>query len=145
VIEQITCTAESAKLFEPNFPTLLGAACCETFATENWSSARRFERHVIALPALIAGYLETLALAAGATASPAKVCAPGVPASFAAFGLAQISFRIIFLLTLCERKGRAALGTSDLNVWHLSFSPGKLQRGINGFPSRRRAWRSRLT
>src|SRR5437764_14719688 len=105
--------------------TLLGAACRKAFATENRSSARRFERHVVGLPALIAGNLETLAFAARATTSPAKVCATGIAASLAAFGLAQISFRIIFLLTFCERKGRAALGTSDLNIWHLSFSPGK--------------------
>jgi len=88
LIEQITCTVVGAKLFEPNFPTLLGAACCKTFATENWSSARRFEWHVIGLPALIAGNLETLALATSAPASSTKVGAPGVPASFAAFGLA---------------------------------------------------------
>jgi len=88
LIEQITCTADGAKLFGPKFPTLLGAACGETFPAENRSSARRFERHVIVLPALIAGDLETLALAAGATTASAKVGAPGVPASLAAFGLA---------------------------------------------------------
>jgi hypothetical protein len=72
---------------------------------------------------LIAGNLETLALAApAASASAAKVCAAGVSARLATFGLAQISFRIIFLLTLCERKGRAAFGTCDLNVWHFCLS-----------------------
>lgn len=105
--------------------TLLGAACRKAFAAENRSSARRFERHVVGLPALIAGNLETLAFTARATTSAAEVCATGIATSLAAFGLAQISFRIIFLLTLCERESRAALGTSDLNVWHLSFSLGK--------------------
>jgi hypothetical protein len=75
---------------------------------------------------LIAGNLETLALAAApASASSAKVCAAGVSARLATFGLAQVSFRIIFLLTFCEREGCATIGTSDLNVWHFCLSLGK--------------------
>jgi len=74
---------------------------------------------------LIAGNFETLAVAAPACSSSAsaEISASAIAASLATLRLAQVSFRVIFLLAFCERKRRAALGASDLYVWHFQLLP----------------------
>jgi hypothetical protein len=87
---------------------------------------------------LIARYFEPLTLSArpfGGT----KVCATRVSARLAAFGVSQVSFLIIFLLTFGKWKCCVALYTSDFNVWHDSlFSESKACGVMPSFVSERR-------
>jgi hypothetical protein len=119
----------------------LSAAGGKAFAAQHWSSARRLEWHRIGFAALVAGNLKALSFAAGAASAPAEAGTSGIAASLTTLRLAQISFRVILLLAFGEWKRRAALGTSDLYVWHFSFSLESRARGL-GFPLSSRAWRS---
>jgi hypothetical protein len=75
---------------------------------------------------LVAGNFETLAVATAARASsPTEIGASAIAASLAALRLAQVSFRIIFLFTFGEWELRAALGASDLYVWHVQLLPAE--------------------
>jgi hypothetical protein len=97
----------------------LCAAGGEAFAAQHGSTARWLERDAVSLTALVAGYLESLAFPARASSASPKICATAIAAGLATFGLAQISFRVIFLFAFGEWKRRAALGARDLYVWHL--------------------------
>jgi hypothetical protein len=104
------------------YKKLLCAAGCEAFPTQHRPSARRLEGHAVGFAALVAGDFETLALATAASArsapASAEVGAATIAASLATLRLAQVSFRVVFLFAFGERKRRAALGASDLYVWH---------------------------
>ena len=112
-----------------NLQFLLRAAGGKAFAAQNRSSARRLEGYVIGFAALIAGDFETLAFAAARSPSAAsEIGATAIAASLATLRLAQVSFRVILLLAFGKWKRRAALGASDLYVWHFSFSLRKAMR-----------------
>jgi hypothetical protein len=103
---------------------LLRAAGGKAFAAQHRSSARRLERHAVGFAALVAGYFETLALAAAcASSAAAEIGATAITASLTTLRLAQISLRVIFLFAFGEWKRRAALSTSDLYVWHVQLLP----------------------
>jgi hypothetical protein len=75
---------------------------------------------------LVAGDFEPLPLASSAAAPrPAKIGATRIAAGFAAFWLAQIPFLVILLFAFGKRKGLAAFGALDVNVWHDWFLPSK--------------------
>jgi hypothetical protein len=113
---------------------LLGAAGREALSAQHGSPGRRLEGHRVGFAALVAGDLEPLALAArAASPAPAKVGATRVAASLATLRLAEVPLRVILLLTFCEWECRAALGTSDLYVWHL-FLPAENRARVGGFP-----------
>jgi hypothetical protein len=108
---------------------LLRAARGKAFAAQHRPSARRLEGYVIGFAALVAGDFEALAFAAARSPSAAaEIGATAIAASLTTLRLAQVSFRVILLLTLREWKRRAALGASDLYVWHFSFSLRKAVR-----------------
>jgi hypothetical protein len=118
----LSCTVETHVLFALKFFDLLGAAGGKAFAAQYGSSARRLERHVVGFAALVTSDFKTLAFTATAACAPstasAEIGAAAITASLATLRLAQVSFRVIFLLTFGERKRRVALGASDLYVWH---------------------------
>ena len=121
-VRQSVSTAQAAGKFRRNKKVsgaLMSAARAEAFATENGSAARRLEGHRVGFAALVAHNVVTLAFAASAASAPAaEVGAARVSATLATLGLAQVAFGVIVLLALCERKGLAALGAGDVNVWH---------------------------
>lgn len=123
VKQQFSYTESARGLFTPIVParfySLLRPAGGKALAAQHGSSARRLERHRVGLAALVTGDFETLALAARAPSSAAEVGAPRIAASLAALRLTQVSFRVILLLAFGEWKRVAALGTSDLYVWHV--------------------------
>jgi hypothetical protein len=134
-------------LFAPKFllGLLLRSAGGKAFAAEHGSSARRLEGHIVGFAALVAGYLETLSFAAPAPAASAEIRATAIAASLTTLRLAQISFRVILLLTFCEWERRAALGATDLYIWHFCFSLRKaVCEGFEAFLYRLRAWRSSI-
>jgi hypothetical protein len=92
----------------------------KAFTAQNWSSGLRLEGHAVGLAALIADNLEAFAFAASATALSlaAKILAARIPTGLAAFGMGQSAFAIVILLSFSKRKGRSALGTSDIEIWH---------------------------
>jgi hypothetical protein len=115
---------------------LLRAAGGKAFAAQHGPSARRLEGHAVGLAALIAGNFETLAVAAArASSASAEIGASAIATSLATLRLAQVSLCVIFLLAFCERKRRAALGASDLYVWHVQLLPTEsLFARLEGFP-----------
>jgi hypothetical protein len=126
---------------------LLCAAGGKAFTAQHGSSARRLEGHAVGFAALVAGYFETLPLAAPrASAASAEIGATAIAASLATLRLAQIPLRVILLFAFGEWKLRAALGTGDLYVWHFQLLPTEsLVRGSKRLSLfRRRAWRSSL-
>jgi hypothetical protein len=93
----------------------------KTFTAQNRPAGLGFEGHAVALAALIAHDLEAFAFAATATTAlslAAKVLPPRIAAWLAAFGMGQSAFAIIVLLSFGKRKGRSALGASDIEIWH---------------------------
>ena len=80
----------------------------------------RFEGHAIGLAALIANNFEAFAFTTASTtlSLATKVGAPRIAAGLAAFGMGQSAFAIIILLSFSKRKGRSALGASDIEIWH---------------------------
>jgi hypothetical protein len=99
----------------------LRAAGGEAFAAQDRPSARRLEGHAVGFAALVAGNFKPLAVAAAPTRSSsasAEIGSAAITASLATLRLAQVSFRVIFLFAFGEWELRAALGASDLYVWH---------------------------
>jgi hypothetical protein len=112
---------------------LLRPAGGKTFAAKHGSSARRLKGHAIGFAALITGNFETLSVAPTACPSSAtKIGASAIATSLATLRLAEVSFRVIFLLTFCEWELRAALGASDLYIWHVQLLPGESRREVCG-------------
>ena len=99
---------------------LCGAAGAETFAAQDRSSRRRFERHRVGLAALIASDLETLTLSSRSS-GPAKIIAPRVAARLATFRVGQVLFPVVLLLAFGKWKCCPALHTRDFNIWHDCF------------------------
>lgn len=98
----------------------------KAFAAQDWPSARRLKGHAVGFAALVAGNVETLAVATAACASSApEIGATAIAASLAALRLAEVSFSVIFLFTFGEWELRAALGASDLYVWHVQLLPAE--------------------
>jgi hypothetical protein len=124
--------------------SLLRAAGGKAFAAQHRSSARRLEGHVVGFATLVAGDFKALAFAAASCApsAPAEIGATAIAASLATLRLAQVSLRVILLLAFGEWKRRAALGASDLYVWHVSFSLRKAVCEVLRLPFCLRAWRS---
>jgi hypothetical protein len=93
----------------------------KTFTAQNGSAGLRLEGHAVGLAALIAHNFEAFAFTAAASTAlslPAKVLPPRIAARLAAFRMGQSAFAIIILLSFSKRKGRSALGTSDIEIWH---------------------------
>jgi hypothetical protein len=102
---------------------LLRAAGGKAFAAQHGSSARRLKGHVVGFAALVAGDFKALALAAACAPSAATEIGPAaITASLTTLWLAQVSLRVILLLTFGEWELCAALGASNLYVWHVCFS-----------------------
>jgi hypothetical protein len=100
----------------------------KTFTAQNGSAGLRLEGHAVGLAALIADNFEAFAFAAAASAAlslATKILATRIAAGLAAFGMCQSAFAIIILLSFSKRKGRSALGASDIEIWH-----GRLPRVI---------------
>src|ERR1044071_1222407 len=108
---------------------LLRAAGGKAFAAQHGSSARRLEGYVVGFAALVAGDFKALAFAAPcASSAAAEIGTTTITASLTTLRLAQVSLRVILLLTFGEWELCAALGASDLYVWHVSFSLRKAVR-----------------
>jgi len=103
----------------------LRAAGAEAFTAENRPSCRRLERYGVGLAALVAGNFEPLPLASAAASRSAEIGTTRIATGLAAFWLAQIPFLVVLLFTFGKRKGLAAFGTLDVNVWHDWFLPSK--------------------
>jgi hypothetical protein len=106
---------------------LLRAAGGKAFAAQHGPSARRLEGHAVGFAALVAGNFKPLAVAATAatarsSSASAEIGPAAITASLATLRLAQVSFRVVFLFAFGEWELRAALGASDLYIWHFSFS-----------------------
>ena len=99
---------------------LCGAAGAETFAAQDRSSRRRFERHRVGLATLIASDLEALTLSARSSGA-AKIVATRVAARLATFWVGQILFPVVLLLSFGKWKCCPALHTRDFNIWHDCF------------------------
>jgi hypothetical protein len=92
---------------------------------------------------LVTGDLETLAVSATSASAAAEISSPAIATSFATLRLAQVSFRVIFLLAFGEWELSAALGASDLYVWHVLLLPTESRGEVSGLSLfRRRDWRS---
>jgi hypothetical protein len=98
----------------------LRAAGRKAFPAQHRPSARRLEGHAVGLAALVAGDFKPLAVAAPARSSSAsaEIGSATITASLTTLRLAEVSFRVVFLFAFGEWELRAALGTSDLYVWH---------------------------
>lgn len=115
---------------------LLRAAGGKALTAQHRSSARRLEGHAVGFTALVTGYFKALALATAprTSSASAEVGATAVAASLTTLRLAQISLRVILLFAFGEWKLRAALGASDLYVWHFLLLPMEsLVRGFVAF------------
>jgi hypothetical protein len=98
---------------------LLRAAGGKAFAAQHGSSARRLEGHVVGFATLVAGDFKALAFATPcASSAAAEIGTAAITASLTTLRLAQVSLRVILLLTFGEWELCAALGASDLYVWH---------------------------
>jgi hypothetical protein len=99
---------------------LCGAAGAETFAAQDRSSRRRFERHRVGLATLIASDLKALTLSARSPWA-AKIIATRVAARLASLRVGQVLFPVILLLAFGKWKCFATLHTRDFNIWHDCF------------------------
>ena len=130
-------TARAPCLFAPNAAELLlRPAGGKAFAAQDWPSARRLKRHAVGFAALVTGNFETLAVATAARASSApEISTSAIATSFTTLRLAEVSFCVIFLFTFGEWELRAALGASDLYVWHVQLLPAESRSArFVGFP-----------
>jgi hypothetical protein len=87
----------------------LSAAGGKALAAQNGAARLGLERHTVTLPALIANYLESFAVAPTAAACSAlawaaKVGTPRVTAWLATLRMGQSAFAIIVLLSFSKRK-----------------------------------------
>lgn len=133
-------TARAPCLFAPNATEpgriLLRPAGGKALAAQDWPSARRLKGHAVGFAALVTGNLETLAVAttAACASCATEIGAPAIATSLAALRLAEVSFIIIFLFTFGEWELRAALGASDLYIWHVQLLPAESRREVCGLP-----------
>ncbi len=128
-VYNVSLYGRNAAFVRALFNFLLRAAGGKAFAAQYRSSARRLEGHVVGFAALVAGDFKALAFAAPCTSSSATEIGPtAIAASLTTLRLAQISLRVILLLTFGEWELCAALGASDLYVWHVCFSLWKALR-----------------
>jgi len=92
----------------------LGAAGTETFTAKHRPPGLRFEGNTVGLSTLIAGNLESFALAACLPRAAAKVSSSCIPTGFTTFGMAKPALPIIILFPFGKWEGRSALGARNL-------------------------------